>query len=191
MPSWADGCRGRKVASSRRRWTCTASADTSKRRWLRSLKKAGLTERTFFRYFADKREVLFFGWKSFVQTMVDAVEQAPADAAPIDAIRAALESVAQFFTDNRSQASRRQGIIAANPVLQEREHNKLATLAAAMASALEQRGVKDSTAALAAEMGVAVFKISFERWLRDEKNRDCLHFVRQSLDEMKMVSAGR
>jgi AcrR family transcriptional regulator len=154
-------------------------------------KRAGLTERTFFRYFADKREVLFFGSELLEKALVESLEQAPADLSPIDAIGVALESVAIFFNDRRPHSTRRQTVINANPELQERERNKLAGLATSLAAALQRRGVSPSTATLLAEMGIAVFKIAFERWLSDPEERDNAYHVRESLNELKSVSAGR
>jgi len=188
MGRWVPGAQGRLIKAamelySKRGYEQTTVAEIAER--------AGLTERTFFRYFADKREVLFFGSEFLERAIAEALERAPADAAPIDAIGAALESVATFFTDGRSHPQRRQAVIDANPELRERERNKHAALGVAMAAALQRRGVKESTAALAAEMGVAVFKIAFERWLRDPIERDTAYYIRESLAELKSVSAGR
>src|SRR6266851_9963154 len=126
--------------------------------------RAGLTERTFFRYFADKREVLFSGAGTLQELLVSAVASAPDSAAPIDAVAAALEAAGALLQERREFARQRQTIIAANPELQERELIKLASLASAMADALRQRGVGYSAASLAAEAGIAVFRIAFERW---------------------------
>ena len=40
--------------------------------------RAGLTERTFFRYFTDKREVLFSGSGAVESLMVESIAAAPA-----------------------------------------------------------------------------------------------------------------
>lgn len=152
--------------------------------------RAGLTERTFFRHFADKREVLFFGAEMLQKSLVEALEQAPAELAPIEAIGAALERVSTFFADRRARSRRRQAVIDSTPELQERERKKLASLAVAFAAALQRRGVKPSTAVLVAEMGVAVFKIAFERWLYDPEEGDLAYHVRESLGELKSVSSG-
>ena len=92
---------------------------------------AGLTKRTFFRYFADKREVLFSGAAELEELFVTAVAAAPRDAPPIDAVVFALDAAAAMFEERRAFATRRQQIIRAHPELQERELIKLATLAAA------------------------------------------------------------
>jgi AcrR family transcriptional regulator len=151
--------------------------------------RAGLTERTFFRHFADKREVLFRGAAAFQQVFLDALDAAPIHAAPIEAVGAAVAAGAAALERRRNLARRRQRVIAANPELQERERIKLASLATAMAGALEARGVKGSTATLAAEMGVAVFRIAFERWIEDGNKNTLAAIVRESLDDLKLVPA--
>ena len=154
-------------------------------------RQAGLTERTFFRHFADKREVLFWGAGALQELVVSTVASAPDSAAPIDAVAAALEAAGALLQERREFARQRQTIIAANPELQERELIKLASLASAMADALRQRGVEDPAASLAAEAGIAVFKIAFERWIHETSQRDLPQLIRESLEQLKAVTAGR
>src|SRR6516225_6856446 len=101
--------------------------------------RAGLTKRTFFRYFTDKREVLFWGSELLEQQMVAAIEAAPASASALGMIGAALDA-ADRFEEVREFASPRHRIIASSHELQERELIKAASLAAAMAQALRERG---------------------------------------------------
>jgi AcrR family transcriptional regulator len=111
----------------------------------------GLTERTFFRHFSDKREVLFYGQHLLVQAFLTGVDTAPPDASPIEIVASALQSAASFFPNERRPHSRtRQSVIDQNPALQERERNKLASLATTVASALRARGVDELAATLAA-----------------------------------------
>ena len=153
--------------------------------------RAGLTERTFFRYFADKREVLFAGSAAFQDTFVSAVAAAPDSAAPIDAMAAALYAAAANFTEHAAGARRRQAIIAAHAELRERELIKLATVAKAVADALRRRGVGEPAASLTAEAGIAVFRIAFERWASDPVGPDLPQLIGESLDELKAVTAGK
>ena len=125
--------------------------------------RAGLTERTFFRYFADKREVLFAGAEGFQELFVSGVASAPDSAAPIDAVAGALSAAAAMFMAHEDGVRRRSAIIAAHPDLRERELVKLSTVAAAVADALRRRGVTDPAASLTAEAGLAVFRIAFAR----------------------------
>jgi AcrR family transcriptional regulator len=102
--------------------------------------RAGLAERTFFRHYADKREVLFWGAGELEQFLVRALDDAPHSLSAIDAIGHSLEAAAPFFLERRAFARRRYAIIAATPELQERERIKLASLASAFAGALRRRG---------------------------------------------------
>jgi AcrR family transcriptional regulator len=154
-------------------------------------KRAGLTERTFFRHFADKREVLFWGAGALQELLVSTVASAPDSAAPIDAVAAAIEAAGVVLQERREYARQRQAVIAANVELQERELIKLASLAAAMAGTLRQRGVADLAASLAAEAGIAVFRIGFERWVSETGQADLPQLIRESLDELKAVTAGK
>ena len=152
--------------------------------------RAGLTERTFYRHFADKREVLFSGAGTLEELLVSAVAAAPASAAPIDAAAAGLEAAARLLEERRAFARQRQAIIAANPELQERELIKLASLAAAMADALRRREVPDPAAGLSAEAAIAAFKIAFLRWTTAGDGDQLSVFIRESLDELKAITAG-
>ncbi|MCW2688523.1 MAG: regulatory protein TetR [Mycobacterium sp.] len=153
--------------------------------------RAGLTERTFFRHFADKREVLFWGQSALHEMFVNTVAGAPDSVAPIDAVAAALEAAGGPFEERRELARQRQGVIAANPGLQERELIKLASLSSAMADALRRRGVTEPAASLTAEAGIAVFKVAFERWIDETNQRDLSQLIRESLDELRAVTAGK
>jgi AcrR family transcriptional regulator len=133
---------------------------------------ADLTERTFYRYFADKREVLFNGQTEFQQAFIDGIGTAAEDAPPLDIVASAVATVcgpSGIFSEKRRPYSRlRHKVISANPVLQERELLKMSSLAGVLAGALRARGVKEPAASLAAESGVMVFRLSFDRWITDD-----------------------
>jgi AcrR family transcriptional regulator len=154
-------------------------------------RRAGLTQRTFFRHFADKREVLFWGQGALQELLVSTVASAPASAAPIDAVAAALEAAGASLQERHEHARQRQAIINANPELRERELIKLATLASAIAAALRHRGVSNPAASLTAEAGIAVFKVAFERWVSDPGQPDLPKIIRQSLDDLRAVTAAK
>jgi AcrR family transcriptional regulator len=153
-------------------------------------KLAGLTERTFFRYFADKREVLFWGAGALQELLVSTVADAPDSEAPITAINAAIAAAGAVFQERRESALLRQTVIGANTELQERELIKLASLAAAMAGALRQRGVGEPGASLTAEAGIAVLKVAFERWINETNQQDLPQLIRELFEELKAVTAG-
>lgn len=132
---------------------------------------AGLTERTFFRYFSDKREVLFPGHDEFEQSFLRALEKAPEDD-PVSLITAALAGGSEFFPEERRAWSRtRHAILRTHPGFLERELLKMSSLAAALIRALQGRGVDPIAAALAAETGVTVFRTAFTIWIAPDETR--------------------
>ncbi|RKG68474.1 TetR family transcriptional regulator [Corallococcus exercitus] len=151
--------------------------------------RAGLTERTFFRYFTDKKEVLFGGSDALHERIVTTIAEAPQGTAPLDAVAAALEAMTPFFKDRRDHVRARQTLLAAHAELRERELIKLASMASAAADTLRKRGVTEPTASLAAEAGIAVFKVAFERWLEDPKAQDLSRHIQLGLDELRAVTA--
>jgi AcrR family transcriptional regulator len=153
-------------------------------------RRAGLTERTFFRHFADKREVLFGGQNVLRESIVSAVAGTPVSAAPIESVVGALETVGTLFFNRRDFSRQRQAVIEANPELRERELIKLASLSSAIADTLRGRGVGDLPATLAAEAGITVFKVAFGRWIGDAGEADWSALVREAFEELRVVTAG-
>jgi AcrR family transcriptional regulator len=152
--------------------------------------RAGVTERTFFRYSADKREVLFDGSNALQDLVVDAIASAPASAAPIEAVVAALIGAAPLLQERRDFARQGAAAIAATPALQERELLKLAALGTAAAKALRRRGVPEPTASLGADAGVTVFRVGFDTWVRDASSRTLAQCIGNALKELKALTAG-
>src|SRR5271156_4080441 len=118
--------------------------------------RAGLTERTFFRYFSDKREVLFSGSRDLEDSIVEAVKNAPPDAAPLDAVANAMEAAGAALQEYRDLAyvRARFAIVVKHAEVRERELIKMASLAAAVTEALHSRGVAEPEASLIAEVGI-------------------------------------
>ena len=188
MGRWEPNARGRLATAalelySERGYEQTTVAEIAQR--------AGLTERTFFRHYADKREVLFAGAGDVQEVYVRAVAGALKSSAPIDALAVGLDAVSEMFADHRDFVRSRQVVIMANPELQERDLIKLASISAALAATLRRHGVTEPAASLAAEAGVAVFKVGFERWIAADDEQEMSQLMRESLDELKAVTAGR
>jgi AcrR family transcriptional regulator len=148
---------------------------------------AGLTERTFFRYFADKREVLFRGHQEFQRVFLTGIENS-GSSDPMAMIAAALHNAATLFPNERRPWSRaRNAVISSDPSLRERELLKMSALATAMTEALQQRGVGATAAALAAESGVAVFRVAFANWIADDGQRSIIELEQEAFAELKAV----
>jgi AcrR family transcriptional regulator len=160
MGRWQPDARGRLVAAAldlylERGFDQTTVADIAAR--------AGVTERTFFRHFADKREALFDGAVVLQALVVDAVATAPAGSSPFEAATAGVLATAQVF-DDREFSARRATAIEATPALMERELLKFAAMRDAVATALVARDA-DPLAAVAADAAVSVFHHGFQRWI--------------------------
>jgi len=134
--------------------------------------RAGLTKRTFFRYFSDKREVLFSG-----------------SATPLTVVTAGLDPVAEMFTELHPFARIRAQIIEANPELQERELIKLQNLAGVIKTALVERGVSANAAILAAQAGVTVFHVAFAHWVQQDDPTAFRRLIDDSLEDLRSVTA--
>ena len=187
MTRWGPDARGRLMKSAlelyaKRGYDQTTVAEIAER--------AGLTERTFFRHFADKKEVLFAGSNNLRDLLVSGVEGAPSSAAPMEAVAAGLLAAGVVFNeDRRDYSMRRQAVIAANAELRERELIKLAALASAIADTLRRRGVPDPAASLTAQAGIAVFQVAFTRWVDARNKVGWSELVRGSLAELKVLVA--
>jgi AcrR family transcriptional regulator len=153
--------------------------------------RAGLTKSTFFRHFADKREVLFGGQDMLVQLLSDAIRTAPAAATTAECLVAALESTAVAFTPERHDlAPQRRAVIAANSELQERELLKRFRFGSAMAEALRARGADEVTARLAAEVGVLAFGTAYARWAEPDNQAPFTEIANGALRELQASAAG-
>ena len=148
--------------------------------------RAGLTKRTFFNHFADKREVLFAGAQAFEASVVKHLTEAGDDLDPIDAAVAALTRGGLGLSGYSDFARTRQELIASSPELQERDLIKMASLASAIADALRQRHVPARTAALTAQAAVAVFTTAYGEWAVDV-TADFSALMQRSLGEMRQA----
>ncbi len=148
--------------------------------------RAGLTKSTFFRHFADKREVLFGGQDLLAKLFSDAILAAPPSATTAGCLAAALEYAAAAFTPDRHElAPQRRAVIAANSELQERELLKRARLASVMADALRARGTDETTARLAAEVGILAFSTAYARWAAPENRQPFAGIAHAALRDLQ------
>ena len=133
--------------------------------------RAGVTERTFFRHFPDKREVLFDGQITLRAALTGAIAEAPEALQPMEILYRAFRSVEQALEDNRPFSVPRQQVIASSPALQERELAKEAALTEDLVLALGHRGVDGQLATLAARTGWAAFQYAVAAWFADPSRR--------------------
>lgn len=146
--------------------------------------RAGVTSRTFFRYFADKREVLFSGSVELQDEMVAALRRAPDDARPVEAVGAALDAAGRLIGSDRAHSARRHAVITAHHELRERELMKLSRLTDALTDGLVSRGVDPSGARLFAEAGAVVFRVGVERWVAGPPDAELTTVLEETLEHL-------
>ena len=186
MGRWAPDARGRLLAAAFDLFSERGFEDVTVEE---IAQRAGLTERTFFRYFSDKREVLFWGAQMLQDLLVKGVDNAPGQLAPLATVEfALLQAAGEFFDGSQEFAKRRQAIIASNPELQERELIKLASLSSALAQALARRHVSDPTATLAAELGIVVFKTAFVEWVNDSCGKSLSQLIHDDMAQLDGIT---
>ncbi|WP_036960004.1 TetR/AcrR family transcriptional regulator [Promicromonospora kroppenstedtii] len=189
MVRWQPGTSGRLQAAALELFASNGYEQTTAAEIAQSV---GLTERTFFRHFSDKREVLFHGQELMVDAFLAGLVAAPDEATPMELVAAALESAAELFPDERRDHSRlRQSVIEQNPALQERERHKMSVLAAALGDTLRGRGITEPAATLAAESATTVFGVSFTQWIGAGEERSMVEIERTVLAELRNLTAAR
>ncbi|MGH3211841.1 MAG: TetR/AcrR family transcriptional regulator [Trebonia sp.] len=146
--------------------------------------RAGLTRRTFSRYFADKRDVLFAGSEQLPGVIADAVGRVDPALAPFEAMLSALTEVGDLLADQVQHAAERRAIVEASPELQERGRTKFAEVTGALGAALEQRGAEGATAGLLAPVGAAIFWAAFDRWARQPGRGSLADHIRETAAEL-------
>ena len=146
--------------------------------------RAGLTRRSFSRYFTDKRDVLFAGSEQLPVALADSVRHAEETLSPFEAVLTALVDVAGGLADQAPLAAQRRAVVRASPELQERGRTKFAAATQAVADALRDRGTAESQATLLAEVGVALFRTAFERWTDQPDNVGLPARIREAAAEL-------
>ncbi len=150
--------------------------------------RAGLTSRTFFRYFPDKREVLFQGAEGLEGAMTEALKKVDSASPALEAVSAAVYAVGSYMGDIRDFARLRRNVIQTNAELRERELTKLSKLSGALAEALIRRGSNPIEAQLAAETGLVVFRISFELWIAEGELRSFRDIAHELFLQMSLLT---
>ncbi|MBW4042803.1 MAG: TetR family transcriptional regulator [Acidobacteria bacterium] len=164
MTRWAPDARGRLQRAAVELFTEQGFARTTVPQ---IAERAGLTTRTFFRHFADKREVLFDG-EGVPETATALMHDAPAHLDPVSLIADRMRFFAETaFEGNREEVRRVRVLVEAEPALRERDQRKRADLAAAIRRGFAERGEDALTAALVADLAVSVLHIAVDRWLDD------------------------
>ncbi len=185
-----------KAANARERFEGAALALFQERGYARTTvpeiaARAGLTERTFYRYFADKTEVLFWRAGEFEAQMVGAIALAPAAAAPLDVLLAGFEAIGGFFDATRAEVSARHALVVAHPEFKARDMLKKQELTVAVDAALRARGIDEAQARIASEVGMTIWRVALDRWTRDQTGARFFSHVHQAFDQLRTFARSR
>ncbi len=180
MARWRPGARERLEQAALELFVDQGFADTTVPQ---IAARAGLTTRTFFRHFADKREVLFAGDGELPALVAQLWADTPADLPPVAAIRHGLTTVARTrFEYNYDYLRTRRAVVQADDSLRERELRKRSILADAIHHGFTSRGVDEPTAALAAGIAVTVLGVALNRWLDSEDDLPLADHIHHAVD---------
>jgi AcrR family transcriptional regulator len=148
--------------------------------------RAGLTTRTFFRHFADKREVLYADDAEIPAVVARMMADAPPAAEPLDLIVEGLRTVAETRFEPRTAALRaRRELVRSDAGLQERDLRKRAVMSEAIQAGFRSRGVEPARAALLAETCVTLINVSLTEWLDRDDDRPLHDIVLDTLATLR------
>jgi AcrR family transcriptional regulator len=153
--------------------------------------RAGLNRATFFRHFADKREVLFGGEDVLGGLFGEAIGAAAPEATLTECLQAAFSAAGVAMTPRqRAKAAQRVQVVAANSELQERGLLKHARIAGSVTAALRLRGIDELTARLGAEVGMLAFRVAVERWMKAAGDEPFPVHAAAALSDLRVRAAG-
>lgn len=149
--------------------------------------RAGLTTRTFFRYFADKREVLFAADEATPTQIARLIADADSSLSPMALTNHCLFGMAHHLESQFEYLKLRRAVIQSDDGLRERELRKQAELARTIAKDLRQRDFDDVTATIVAEIGVTVLRIAINRWLDQDGAQPLSELVHETLSTLQSI----
>jgi AcrR family transcriptional regulator len=153
--------------------------------------RAGLTRRTFSRYFTDKRDVLFAGSERLPGAVAEIIRAVDPGLPPFAVLLVAFEQVGKLLAEFLPNAAQRRAVIESSPELLERERTKMAAITVAATTALRDRGTPEPDATLLARVGVALFQTTFAHWADHPTDTDYPALVRETAAKLAAdLSAG-
>lgn len=187
MPRWEHGSEDRLKTAAIELFEAQGFEKTSV---IEIAQRARVATRTFFRYFPDKREVLFGAAETLRAVLVERVLNAPDVAAPLRLVVEVLAGFDWESLDSRAAQRRRHAVIAANPDLLERDLIKHHAIAVGFIEALQRRGVDADEARLAATVGSEVFFTAYHQWLEADETADLPTISERMISRLATLAPG-
>ena len=154
--------------------------------------RAGLNERSFYRYFSDKREVLFGGSDELEHHLAQTLRDMPTGPGPgpLDALLVAVGDAEQVFRP-KELLRIRERVISANPELRERELIKMDAIFATLVTVLQERGADRTTARVATELAIAIWRVAADRWGHSDDSTFAAEVFDTARDFRQVAAGGR
>jgi AcrR family transcriptional regulator len=185
MPRWEHGSGDRLKQAAMELFEEQGFRDTTA---VEIARRARVTTRTFFRYFADKQAIVFADAEQLRAALVQGILEAAEVAEPLQTVARALAGFDWESLGSREAQRRRDAMIASNPDLLERDLIKQQQMADEFSGALKQRGVESDVADLAAHIGIHVFRMSYRQWLAaDVENADLATLVDRAMSTLASI----
>ncbi len=184
MPRWEPDTRERFVVAALQLFSEQGYDETTV---AQIAERAGSTKSTFHRHFPDKRDVLAAGQETLSRLLTEGIAAAPPSARPLKAVGEGLRRAASAFRPEIS--AQVAAVVATSAELQGRAALKQVGMTAAMAEALERRGVAEPVARLAAEIGGLALKDGFAAWVAGETTQDLGELMCAELDRLGATAA--
>jgi AcrR family transcriptional regulator len=145
--------------------------------------RADVSERTFFRYFPTKEDVIFPDTEELRGRVDELVANLPTDLSVIEGLRRALQTISHEFEDSKDLQIARARLVESTPSLQtlvlQHEQEWVVSFADAVAARLGLDPDEDLRPELTAAVVVAAFRAVMNRWMKSGGKAD----IDQMLDE--------
>lgn len=184
MPRWEQGAKERLRQAATELFEEQGFENTSA---VQIAKRARLTTRTFFRYFADKQEILFADEDMLRAALVQEILQTADIAEPLQTVTRTLAAFNWEGLASRESLRRREAMIASTPYLRERELIKQHQMADEIGCALHSRGVDGELAGLAAHVGVQVFRDGYRQWVAVDNDADLAATTEAAMNRLATI----
>ena len=150
---------------------------------------AGISRRTFFRYFPDKETLAFPHRNERLQRFIDLLGNAPADESPVRSLRRIAQLFAKEYMQHRVSLLAQQRLIQTAPALLAREHEVDRDWEVGMARAFRTRYGLDHEAELRARVlagaAIGVIRATMRHWFASGAKADLAKLGDEALDRLE------
>ncbi len=146
---------------------------------------AGVSRRTFFRYFLNKEALVFPHRKERLDRFVEFLVSAPPDERPVATLRRTANAFAREYMANRAQLVAQQKLIQTSPALLAREREIDRDWESAMSRAFRERAGPGHASELRARVfagaAIGVIRATMRHWFSTDGKEDLARLGEEAL----------